>query len=176
MRRRALPWLLAALVLGLSSPAPAMVLQRFTLHDLVARSAAVVRGTVQAADARWDADGQHIHTYWKLAVTEPVYGAERGQVVTVITLGGTVGDVRQTVPGNVHLSVGDDVFVFLVRNGDAFSIAGVSQGKRAVVADPDGGSPRLVPDAAAAGSGVQDAPRLDDLIDQVRTLRKEVTR
>jgi hypothetical protein len=174
MRRRLVPWLLVALLVGLSSPASALVLQRFSLKDLVARSVAVVRGTVQGSEARWDADGRHIHTYWKVAVSEPVYGAERGQVLTVITLGGLVGDVRQSVAGNVRLSAGEDVFLFLVPNGGAFSIAGVVQGKYSVV--PHEGGPRLARDVPQAPGDLPSAPTLDELVTKVRELRKEVTR
>ena len=176
MRRRLLPWLVILLALGLASPASALVLQRFTLKDLVARSVAVVRGTVQSSQARWDADGRHIHTHWKVQVSEPVYGAERGQALTVVTLGGTVGDVRQTVAGNVRLSEGEDVLLFLVPNGDAFSVAGVSQGKFSVVTPPQGGSPRLTREVPATPGDLPDALTLSGLVEQVRALRKEVTR
>jgi len=176
MSRRLLPWLVAALILAFATPVSALVLQRFSLADLVARSVAVVRGVVRGSEARWDADHARIHTTWKVEVSEAVYGAERGQVLSVITLGGRVGDVVQQVPGNVRLSEGEDVFLFLVPNGDAHSIAGTSQGKYTVVPGPAGGSARLVRDPAAAGSALTDGPTLDEMRTRVRALAKGVTR
>lgn len=176
MRRRFFSWLVVVLVMASATPASALVLQRLTLADLVTRSVAAVRGVVRGSEARWDADHARIHTAWKVEVTEPVYGALRGQVLTVVTLGGQVGDVRQQVPGNVRLTTGEDVFLLLVPNGDAHSIAGTTLGKYTVVPDPAGGSPRLVREAPAAGVPLTDAPTLDELATRVRDLHKGGTR
>lgn len=176
MRLRLLSLVLIAGLLGLAAPASALVLQRFTLADLVARSVAVVRGVVRSSEARWDADHARIHTTWRVEVAEPAYGAERGQILEVITLGGRVGDAHMQLSGNVRLVEGEEVVLFLVRNGEAFSVAGMTQGKFTVVRDPLGGSPRLTRDSPSASDGLPDAPTLDELIARVRLLRKEVTR
>jgi hypothetical protein len=176
MRLRLLSLVLILGSLGLAAPASALVLQRFTLADLVTRSVAVVCGVVRGSEARWNADHSRIHTTWRVEVAEPVYGAERGQVLDVLTLGGRVGDAHMHLSGNVRLTEGEEVVLFLVPNGAAFSVAGMTQGKFSVVRDPSGGSPRLTRDAPSARDGLPDAPTLDELIARVRLLRKEVTR
>ncbi|MBI5498078.1 MAG: hypothetical protein HY904_23955 [Deltaproteobacteria bacterium] len=111
-----------------TAPAAATVLQAFTLEELAARSAVVVRGTVGASRAEWR--GRVIHTLTDVTVDEVLAGP-RPDSVRVVQLGGRVGRDIQPVEGVADLQPGDRVVLFL-RAAPApgeFHLAGMSQGR-----------------------------------------------
>lgn len=117
----------------LASPAYALVMKSFTLSQLVERSDAVVLGRVGTSVAHYDQARDRIYTTWTLEVSEPVFGARRGDKLAVRLMGGVVGDRSMSISGNPTLEEGEEVFLFLRTDGELHYISGMSQGKYTVV-------------------------------------------
>lgn len=113
MLRRAL--LLLALSLG--SPAPAATLVARDVAYLTSASDAVVHGTVVSVSYTTDASGQR----WTetTLLTEAWWKGPGGAAVVLTQLGGVFEDGRvQRLMGDPRLSVGDEVVLFLRRDGE----------------------------------------------------------
>jgi hypothetical protein len=142
-----------ALALMLSAaPAAAATFVATTVETVARSSAAVVRGTVVGREARVTDDGR-IVTLVRIAVT----GAWKGEpddLVTVVVAGGVVGRVGQWTDGAPSFEDGEDVVVFLAREGPTFTVSGHALGKYRVSrgeAHPDLDRAAILPRATPAG-------------------------
>ncbi len=132
-RRRTIAVLLA--LLALPATAIATTTKPLSLDELVRRADVIARGVVETRNAAWDEAGRFIHTWTTLRVTAVWKGsAVVGQELRLRQLGGTVGGISQTLPGNARLSVGEDVIVFVRRDParDLHYLVGLAQGKVSV--------------------------------------------
>jgi hypothetical protein len=99
------------------------------------RSTTVVRGEVADVRSFWNARRTKIFTEVVIDVAEAYKGAAGGQV-RLLQLGGTVDGVRVTVHGALQWTTGEEVLLFLEPyQGDAYHVAGFSQGKFQVERD-----------------------------------------
>ena len=110
-----------------------------TPQQLGVDSELVVMGKVQSVESYWNESKTKILTEARIEVRDTYKGAARG-VVSVMQLGGVVGNVRMTVHGAVQWHSGEEVVLFLEPfQNDSFQVSGFSQGKFKVERDPDTG-------------------------------------
>ena len=114
-------------------PLAGATLERLSMDDLIAKSTAIVRGTVTDSWAAYT--GSVIYTHYKLQVAETLKGASRNWVEIVVT-GGTVNGVRQNFSGSPTFNKGD-AFVFFLWTSKAglTQIMGLTQGLFALPRD-----------------------------------------
>jgi len=111
-------------------------LQQLSMSDLIAKSTAIVRGTVQ--DSYTAFSGPVIFTHYRIQVAEKWKGST-GATVDVAVPGGIASGVRQTYAGAPQFQPGDQYVLFLWTGKSGMTqIMGFSQGAFAVV--PDGSS------------------------------------
>lgn len=128
---------LTALLLSHPTPAAATEIVPLSIAELGQRSAQVVRGRVADVQSRWNASHTKILTEVRLDVTERFKGSG-GDVVRVVELGGTVGNVHMNVAGTVQWKQGEDVLLFLEPSiGPTFHVSGFQQGRFRIDSDPN---------------------------------------
>ena len=117
-------------------PLHAATLERLSLPDLVARSTAIVRGTVSGSYAAFR--GPIIYTHYTVRVSEQMKGSS-GPSLDIVVPGGTANNLRQLFSGTPHLKNGDE-FVFFLWTGSSglTQIMGLTQGLFRL--SPDGGA------------------------------------
>ncbi|MCA9581904.1 MAG: hypothetical protein KC416_08915 [Myxococcales bacterium] len=165
----------------------ASLIDALSVEDLTARSTLIIQGATVASDSHYDERGRivtdvtlRIGETWKGTVT-------RGDLITLRTLGGSVGDLAMTVPGEPVLVVGQELVLFARPSAteNLWRPVGMSQGTVPLRRLADGsvegilggqGLSRVVRDRAGNWTPAEvPAPMpLDELRDRVRTaLRKE---
>jgi len=108
-------------------------LQQLSMTDLIAKSTAIVRGTIQASYAAFS--GPVIFTHYSVQVTEKWKGSA-GATVDVAVPGGVVSGIRQTYPGAPQFQPGDQYVLFLWTGKSGMTqIMGFSQGAFEVAQD-----------------------------------------
>lgn len=85
--------------------------------DKVGNAAAIIVGKVVSQESRWDAAQKWILTYSTIQIEKTLKGAP-AQQITIVTPGGTVGNIAQNVIGVPRFRQGDEHVVF-VRNTQA---------------------------------------------------------
>jgi hypothetical protein len=117
---------LAVALCGCLASLPGATLERLSLDDLIAKSTAIVRGTVGDSWAAYS--GSIICTHYKIQVSETLKGARQNSVEIVVT-GGTLNGVHTSASGSPTLNKGDQ-FVFFLWTGKAglTQIMGLTQG------------------------------------------------
>src|SRR5215475_11867859 len=101
-RRSLLAGGLAMLAVGRVRPAQATIVRSVTLTELVQQSRHALVGTPTSTASLWETIGgtDRIVTYTRVRVEYPLDGtAPASSELVVRTLGGTVGDIGQVVPG-----------------------------------------------------------------------------
>ena len=121
-----------ALMLALMAlPGTALAtVEELSLEELVNRAALIVRGTVIATSAQWDADHSRIYTYVTLRPIEYVKGAARAGDLLFAVPGGTAGGVTLQVSDVPVFREGEETVVFL--QDEYFQVVGWRQGKYTV--------------------------------------------
>jgi len=97
--------------------AHATVVRAVQFDEKVEHAAAIVLGKVVSQQSAWDADKQRILTYSKIQI-ERTFKGMPAREITIVTPGGTVGDVAQDFVGVPRFNPGDERVVF-VRNTSA---------------------------------------------------------
>jgi hypothetical protein len=125
------------------SSAEASVAVRISLEDLVATSTYVLIGTAGDHHSVWEdlPSGRRIVTYTRIAVERAVVGAP-GTEIWVRSLGGAVGKLGQSVPGEAQLTAGSRALVFVTQTNGVAVVTARAQGHYPIVSD-DKGTPRL---------------------------------
>jgi hypothetical protein len=147
VQRRRFLWILflAALAL-LAVVANATTLTRLRFEELAKQATAVARLRCLGAEARWE-NGE-IWTDTRFEVVEPAKGVLPG-VVTVRTLGGTIGNLHSRVEGVPEFRAGEEAFVFLWgREGEPQRILGWAQGTFRISRDTRTGVETVTQDSA----------------------------
>jgi hypothetical protein len=146
MTLRSLPPMLLAGLLLLGLPAVATTMLRLDVPELALSSDTVVHGTVRRVESRWSGDHRRIITDVEIQVTEALKG-QPGSTVLLIQPGGAVGDIGQVVHGSASFAPGEEVVVFLARQGaSAFKLSGMAQGKYQVRRAADSQTVLAVPE------------------------------
>ncbi|MGO9227729.1 MAG: hypothetical protein ACLQKA_00765 [Bryobacteraceae bacterium] len=123
---------IVAALLGVAQ-LPAATLQQLSTTDLIAKSTAIVRGTVQGSYTAFA--GPVIFTHYRVQVSENWKGAA-GATVDVAVPGGIANGVRQTYGGAPQFQPGGEYVLFLWTGKSGMTqIMGFSQGVFAVAQD-----------------------------------------
>ncbi|HVN07047.1 MAG TPA: hypothetical protein VMT86_21665 [Bryobacteraceae bacterium] len=97
------------LILGFA-PAWGATLEYLTLNNLIAKSTAIVEGTVTSSSASYT--NGVIYTHYQIAVQQQWTGSAQTSI-DVLVPGGTVKGIRQTFPGTPQLIPGRQYVLFL---------------------------------------------------------------
>lgn len=126
---RVLAGLVGLLVVG---TAHATVIEKLALDGLVADAEAIVVGRVLDRTSHFE--GRRILTHVRIE-TEAVLKGSPPAIVTIEVLGGEVDGIAQKVSGMAAFEPGEQVAVFLERQGAHFQTVGLAQGKLRIEAD-----------------------------------------
>jgi hypothetical protein len=120
------------LVFGIH-PLPCATLEQLTMNDLIAKSTAIVRGTVGDSWAAFT--GSIIYTHYTIQVSESLKGPRQSSVEIVVS-GGVVGNLNQISSGSPTLNKGDEFVFFLwTSRAGLTQVMGLTQGLFAVAHD-----------------------------------------
>src|SRR5690349_2307984 len=119
-------FMLALVLTFCMMPLQSATLERLSLDDMVAKSTAIVRGTVTASRAVFT--GRDIYTDYTIRVSESLKGAGQNSI-DVIVPGGVANNLRMSYSGAPTLNTGDEFVFFLwtSRTG-ATQVLGLTQG------------------------------------------------
>ena len=136
-------WYLALTLLA-SLQALATTVEKFTLDDLVQKSGRIVVGKCIARESRWNDRNTLILTTARIAVSEPLKGSSDG-FVNVVTVGGTLDGITQTVSGMPVFEPEEEVLLFLEpsKNGH-WQPLGMSQGKFRILRNRQTGEQEVI--------------------------------
>jgi hypothetical protein len=115
-----------ALLLLSTSVAHATVVVQLSLSDQARRADYIVRARVGDHHSAYVPDRGAILTWTTLRVTESIKG-QAPATLTLRQMGGTADGQTMLVPGDAHLNAGDDVILFLRRNGDDVVLVSLGQ-------------------------------------------------
>jgi hypothetical protein len=163
----------AILLLLAAEPATAALLAATSVEEAARSSDAVVRGTVLSARGRLAAGGRRVVTDVEIAVASAWKGAP-GETVHLVIPGGTTASLGMAVDGAPRFEEGEDVVVFLGRNGAFWQVMGLAMGKYRVVgpeALPAFASEDVLPRALAAGERAAGPMPVAELERRVRSAR-----
>lgn len=105
--------------------------------EMVDRAAVVVRGTVETVQARLHPSG-FIVTDVTVRVGRLLKATASRERVRFVQLGGTINGITLNVPGRSQYRAGEEVLVFLERDGDDLVELGVGAGKYSIIRGADG--------------------------------------
>ncbi len=128
---------------ALAANAHATVVEPATFEEKVGNAASVVLGKVVRTEAKWDPAHRWILTYSTFAVEKTMKGTPAPEM-TVVTPGGTVGDIHQDTIGVPQFSVGSEHVVFVKDTRIGPTVLYFDQGTYDVTAD-DRGRRMIVP-------------------------------
>ncbi|MEW5978067.1 MAG: hypothetical protein AB1898_19910 [Acidobacteriota bacterium] len=136
--------LLAGCFLFIGGTAWATTVERLSLEELVQKSNRIVQGQCLSTESRWTADHRLVLTRSRFAVTEDLKG-KSGGFITVITVGGTVDNITQTVSGMPEFRTHEEVVLFLepAKSG-GWQPLGLAQGKYRIVRDSQSGQDEVI--------------------------------
>ncbi len=183
--RRTILALAVLAAIGAPASGRASVAEALSLEELTARAEDVWLARCVGASSRYDDRGR-IVTDLVLALDDSMKGRRRaGEEAVITVLGGVVGDVGMQVPGEAHMSVGDEAILFVrtARDGRRHAV-GMSQGVFPVARDratgratvhPGGAGLVLMPNAPAprgarATPALAGSAPLEDVVARIRTL------
>jgi hypothetical protein len=127
---------LGLLLAGAAGLLPGATLERLSFEDMVAKSTAIVRGSVISSQASAERAG--VVTRYGIQVTERWKGAARDREI-VVSPGGEAGGIRQIFAGAPRLTEGKDYVLFLWAGPSGVTqILGYTQGVFELPASPKG--------------------------------------
>ncbi len=143
-------WALVAMLLAPGALATQVI--GLDVEGLTRGSDAIVVGKVVRSHSRWTSDQRLIVTEVEVEIAESLKGAA-GKSVVILQPGGVVGEIGQRVSGLARFQLGDEVLVFLERQGRrTFLVTGLAQGKFRIERSSDGQEAYAVPDDVAGAA------------------------
>ncbi len=142
MKKFALCALLAISLVLVSTPSTtyATTVRSVSEEELATLADVIVTGTVIRNEASWRA--YHIYSQADVmvhTVIKSMKGLLSGAELSVLTLGGIVGDIGQRVEGSAQLQVGHTYQLYLVRHTDGFFYpVAMAQGVSETIVQPIG--------------------------------------
>jgi len=176
--------LLFVLCLSLNTTLPVFstTVEKFTLDDLVQKSGRIIVGKCIARESRWNDRNTLILTTARFAVSERLKGSNDGYV-NVVTVGGTLDGINQTVSGMPVFDPEEEVLLFLEpsKNGN-WQPLGMSQGKFRIFRNRQTGEEEVVHslsglelyDPASRSLSQQEKPSRAPLKPMVERIRRMV--
>jgi hypothetical protein len=133
------------------SSTEASMVEKFTLEKMVQKSSKIVIGRCLSTESRWNEKKTLILTYSTFAVDEDLKGQSNG-VITVVTIGGTVGEITQAVAGMPQFKANQEALLFLEpsKKGNWQTLA-LSEGHFQIIRNPKTG----IQEAVHSLSGLQ---------------------
>ena len=125
MARLVLP--LVVLLLLVAAPAHGTIARAIEFDQKVADAGAIIVGECVAQQSRWDPSRNWILTYSTFRVEKTLKGAP-AQQITIVTPGGTVGDVVQEIIGVPRFREGEQNVVFVRQSQAGPTVAFLEQG------------------------------------------------
>jgi hypothetical protein len=117
--------IISALVAACCAPLPGSTLLQLSLNEMIQKSTAIVRGTVQPTYSAFR--GAMIYSHYQVQVTNSYKGVARTWDVAVP--GGAVNGVQQYFAGAPALTAGGDYMLFLWTSKTGLTqVIGLSQG------------------------------------------------
>ncbi len=114
----------------------ATTVKRMDLDQLIAHSGRIIVGRCLSVESRWNAKRTLILTYSQFEVQQDLKG-NSPPVVTVVTIGGNVGDRVQAVAGMPSFSAGQEALLFLENTRQQYWLpVGLEQGHFRIVQNP----------------------------------------
>jgi hypothetical protein len=173
--------LLLAFWLADVNSSKASMVERFTLENLVQKSPKILIGRCLSTESRWNAKKTLIFTYSNFAVNENLKG-QPADVVTVVTIGGTVDGITQQVAGMPLFIANQEALLFLEPSAKGnWQTLALSLGHFKIVRDPATGAQEAVHNLAGLqiynpvdhSVTTEEIPShvpLDQLVRRIRTL------
>jgi len=145
LKKNLLPLLCSIISLSFSLfTVQSATVQKFSLEELAQRSQKIVVGRCLSTESRWNEKNTLILTFSQFAVSEDLKGQSNGSV-TVMTVGGTVNGITQTVSGSPQFSPGEEAVLFLEPTKlSHWQPVGLSQGKFLIVKNSRSGEKEVV--------------------------------
>ncbi len=109
-------------------PVVSASITKTSVEDLTGEADVIVIGDVKEVASRWNLWRTTIYTYSTLSVEKYIKGTGH-ETLTIITEGGTVGDLSMWVEDVPVFTKNETVLVFLKQAGNEFSVVGWIQGK-----------------------------------------------
>jgi hypothetical protein len=134
------------LALLLAGPALASTAIQMDLPALTRAASDVVRARVTGTRSAWTEDHRRIVTLVEMDVLETWKGAPKTRL-TVLQLGGEIDGIGQAVSGVASLEPGQEVVVFIERQGPVHRVVGLAQGVYRVERQTAAEGARAVPAA-----------------------------
>jgi hypothetical protein len=106
----------------------ATTLRRFNVDELVSHSRQIIIGHCIASESHWNSKGTLIMTYSQFVVNQQLKGNGSSQL-TVVTVGGHVGDYHQVIVGMPQFIPGQESLLFLESSSSGHNqVVGLAQG------------------------------------------------
>jgi hypothetical protein len=153
-----------------AAPLRPATLEQLSLDDMIAKSTAIVRGTVTDSYAAFS--GRVIYTHYTVQVSERFKGAGTG-TVDVAVPGGVAGKLRQTFEGAPVFQKGEEYVFFLWTGATGpTQVVGLTQGLFAV--GRDGSATRTASHEAMLEAGTARPVKDQTLVMPLSQLRSRI--
>lgn len=124
----------------------ATTVEKLSLEELTRKSQKILVGRCVSTESRWNEKNTLILTFSKFSVSEDLKG-ESGGWVTVMTVGGTVNGITQTVAGTPQFAPDDEAILFLeATKSSHWQPVGLSQGRFRILKESGAGQPEVAHD------------------------------
>jgi len=115
-------------ILFASTPVVLALMPKISVDDLTGEADVIVIGDIKEVESRWNFWRTEVQTYSTVSVEKYIKGTG-SETLTIITEGGTAGDLIVWVEDTPVFTKNEKVLVFLKKAGREFSVAGWAQGK-----------------------------------------------
>lgn len=127
----------AAVLAFMPVAAEATIARAVKFDEKVDKAAAIVVGKVVSQQSAWDAKHERILTYSKFQIEQTLKGVP-AQEITIVTPGGTVGDIAQDYVGVPRFNAGGEHVVFVKNTAAGPTVLYFDQGAYKVEKDSRG--------------------------------------
>lgn len=121
-------FVLLLFILFTATPMVWALMSKISVEDLTGEADVIIIGNIKEVDSRWNLWRTEVHTYSTVSVEKYIKGTG-SETLTIITEGGTAGDLSVWVEDTPVFTKNEKVLVFLKKDGHDYSVAGWVQGK-----------------------------------------------
>jgi hypothetical protein len=157
----------AALIALVPLAADATLSRAVSFEEKVGNAAAIVVGSCVAQESRWDQAHKWILTYSRFRVEKALKGQPVAEM-TIVTPGGSVGEIHQETIGVPKFREGEDVVLFVRNTKAGPTVLYFEQGAYRIVKE---GSERMVVPATSAAVLIDTQRGMAVTPESPRTLR-----
>lgn len=119
---------LLLLILLTVTPVVSALMPKISVEDLTGEADVIIIGDIKEVESRWNFWRTEVHTYSTVSVEKYIKGTG-SETLTIITEGGTVGDLVAWVEDTPIFTKNEKMLVFLKKAGREFSVVGLVQGE-----------------------------------------------